>query len=531
MEVVTVRDYQLQTAEDARRALLGLPPTKPRRVIIQADTGAGKSVIALELVRRCWSRGLRALFVARGRELVHQFSRHLESWSIPHGILMRGEWWNTEPVQVASKSTFESWVLKRHIIAPPPADLLVIDECHESLARGWVQLIESYPRATVVGLTATPARADGRGLGSLYSALVCSAPPSRLIADGYLVPSRVYAPYVPGLKGVPLSGSDYQRDALCARMDRPGLVGDVVTHWLELARGRTTIVYASGVSHSLHLMERFRAAGVNAEHLDGTTEAKLRDGIVARLTDGSLNVLCNVGCMVQGVDVPRASCAVLACPTRSYVKFRQACGRIKRPFPGKENALLLDHAGAVYAHGWPDEDVEWDLSPGSRVQDRNRERKTPLALCQTCKQLVPRGQPCPGCGVTPAEPLPVCPKCLRQFPPASTCPHCGHRFRRRSAPKELVQGKLVELDGGAVPESAPPDRQKLWTRCLFQMAAMGRTAGAAAAMYRVRTREWPTEARPPLKPMPRGEEWKRPVVDLYPEYLPVGRALGARGED
>lgn len=523
MEVVTLRDYQVQTAEDARRALLRLPPSKPRRVIIQADTGAGKSVIALELVRRCWSRGLRALFVARGRELVHQFGRHLNSWSIPHGILMRGEGWNTEPVQVASKSTFESWVLKRHIITPPPADLLVIDECHESLAKGWVRLIESYPRATVVGLTATPARADGRGLGAVFSALVCSIPPSDLIARGYLVPAWVYAPRRPDLTGIPLAGGDYQRKALAARMDQPGLVGDVIQHWLDHANGRTTIVYASGVTHSIHLMERFRLAGVNAEHLDGTTDSDLRDDIVRRLTDGSLTVCCNVGCLVQGVDVPRASVAVLACPTRSFVKYRQAVGRVKRPFPGKDHALVLDHAGCVIMHGLPDDDVDWELSEDSRIQDRVKERKKPLRMCAQCRILVNAGSPCPQCGAIPQDPPAECPLCHGTFPPAPVCPYCGHRLRRRGLPKEFTHGKLVRVDTCAVPDSTPEDRQRLWHACLRMMAHRGQSVGAAAQVYRKRMRgEWPTEAVPPLTPMPRGDQWKQRVCDLYPQYLPVG---------
>jgi superfamily II DNA or RNA helicase len=452
--------------------------------------------MALWPIHSCYQRGKRALFVARGRELVNQFCGHLKSLGVPHGVIMRGKPTNLEaPVQVASKDTLVSWAMRRQEIDLPSADLVVIDECHESLALCWQALIKYYHAATVIGLTATPTRSDGRGLGDLYGGMVEAIPTSQLIAGGFLVPTKVYAPYKPDLKGVPTSNGDYAPGALSTRMNRPQLVGDIVDHWKRLGQDRQTIVWASGIDHSIAIRDQFVKAGIKAEHLDGETDTDLRDAMLERLASGETRIVCNYGVLVQGVDIPVVGCGVLARPTKSFIKYRQAIGRLKRPFPGKEYAILLDHAGCVHTHGMPDNDVKWSLDTSQRIQDVLKDKRKSGEV---------------------AEPI-TCPQCFAVFTASRICPECGRELVRRGKARVAEQGMLHEINQQDQPNPAMTWESKIryWHHCLAVMAHKGRTAGAAAHMFRGKFGDWPNN----IDPQPRKMEWRLKVADLYPQYL------------
>lgn len=491
-----LRPYQEQAVESIRSTLRTMRP--PRNAILQAETGSGKTVCATELIRRCWLLGRRAIFIARGRELVHQCCRQLDEAGVPYGVLMRGRGWNRERVQVASKDTLHSWCVRRKVMEPPPADLVILDECHLSMAKTWRVLFEVYAGAVFVGLTATPARGDGRGLGAVWKGMVQAIPTSKLIGMGFLVPTRVFAPYRPDLKKLKRDhNGDYDRHDAAERMDRPVLVGNVVEHWKELGEGRQTVVYGCTVAHALHLCEEFRKAGVRAAHVDGATETDLRDEIMGQIADGVLQVVTNVGVLQQGVDIPALSCAVLARPTRSLVLFRQICGRIKRPHPGKKDCVLIDHSGSVY-HSWigmPDEDIDWTLDEDEKIEERRERMRSPDA------------------------PLPVhCPNCHAFFLRGPQCPECGHLVRKQARPKASASGKLVEVDGGKPAKVV--DRNRYWNYCLAVMAHRGRSAAAAGMMYKAKFGDWPGEGQSAaLTNLPCHGQWKVSVAVLFPQFL------------
>jgi superfamily II DNA or RNA helicase len=202
------------------------------------------------------------------------------------------------------------------LYSKPRADLVFIDECHRSLARSYVELLGHYPRAVIIGLTATPYRADGKGLGDMYDALVLVSSPRELIDHGYLVEPRVFTvpeSAMPDLDGVRVRGGDYDEKALERAVDRSVLVGNIVEHWLKHAGGIRTVAFAVSVAHSRHIVERFREAGVAAEHLDGATPTTERDAILARLEEGTTTVVSNVGCLCEGYDQPAVNRALRAC--------------------------------------------------------------------------------------------------------------------------------------------------------------------------------------------------------------------------
>jgi superfamily II DNA or RNA helicase len=288
----------------------------------------------------------------------------------------------------------------------PLADLVVIDEAHHVRARSYRQILNAFPEAVILGATATPCRGDGRGLGNVFEVIVACPPVADLIAAGYLVPTRVFAPTRPDLTGVKVNRGDYVESQLAERMDVGHLVGDIVSHWHRLAERRHTVVFASGVGHSVHLRDEFRHAGVLAEHIDGTTPAEERDAILAQLAAGTVEVVCNAMVLTEGWDCPEVSCLVLGRPTRHHGLYRQMVGRVLRPAPGKTDALVLDHAGAVFEHGFVEEPVIWTLDQDKRAENptqnsRNQRRAPALTTCPECAAVRLEGRACPQCGWQP----------------------------------------------------------------------------------------------------------------------------------
>jgi DNA repair protein RadD len=289
----------------------------------------------------------------------------------------------------------------------PPADLLVVDEAHHARAETYQRLLAAYPNAVILGLTATPCRGDGRGLGNIFEVLIECPSVAELIGGKYLVETRPYAPVRPDLTGVHIRRGDYVENELAARMNTAKLVGDVVAHWLRLAERRSTVVFAVDVAHSVHLRNEFRRAGVLAEHLDGSTPIEERDRILAQLASGTIDVVTNCMVLTEGWDQPRVSCLVLARPTKSLGLYRQMVGRCLRPSPGKADALILDHSGATFEHGFIEDPITWTLSEDRRAENKgHKARGTPhapsLTICPECSAVRFEGQPCPVCKWRPA---------------------------------------------------------------------------------------------------------------------------------
>src|SRR5262249_53683452 len=210
-----------------------------------------------------------------------------------------------ERVQVASIATLWVRAMRTKTMSLPPAQLILIDEAHHTPARTYQKLIEAYPDAVVIGLTATPCRGDGRGLGSIYKLMIEGPQVPDLIAQGYLVRSRVYAPVTPNLKGVKVRARDYVEEQLAGRMDDSKLIGDIVTHWHKFAERRHTVVFAVNVAHSLHLRNEFVRSGARAEHLDGETPEPERNAILGRLASGETEVVCNCMVLTEGLRSAR----------------------------------------------------------------------------------------------------------------------------------------------------------------------------------------------------------------------------------
>ena len=228
-----LRAYQLDVIEKNGQTVA----EGKRRVIVVAPTGAGKTHIAAAVIKDAVSAGQRVLVLAHRREILLQTASKLAAHGVDHGLIQAGEAPRLgKAVQVASIPTLWSWAVRTRRIAPPPADLLVVDECYHAPARTWQKIIASYPGVPLIGLTATPCRADGRGLGGIFDAIVECPQVAELIDQKYLGRTRTYAPVDPDLKGVQTRVGDYVETQLAERMDRTDLIGDIVSHWHRYGR-------------------------------------------------------------------------------------------------------------------------------------------------------------------------------------------------------------------------------------------------------------------------------------------------------
>ena len=473
-----------------------------RRVLLVAQTGAGKTVTAAAIMDDAASQGQRILFLDHRRELTKQASQKLHDFGIDAGIIQANfPARPAERIQIASIQTLHARAVRSRSIELPAADLVIVDEAHHSPAATYRRLLAAYPNAVILGLTATPCRGDGRGLGGTFELMIEGPPVVELIDGKYLVGTRVYAPVRPDLTGVHVRRGDYVERELAARMNTAQLVGDVVEHWCRLAERRPTVVFAVDVAHSVHLRNEFRRAGVLAEHLDGSTPLEERDQILAQLSDGRIEVVTNCMVLTEGWDQPNVSCLILARPTKSLGLYRQMVGRCLRPWPGKTEALILDHAGATFEHGFAEDPIEWTL-----FEDRRAENKKHSA----------RGTP-------HAPALTTCPECSAVRFEGRPCPVCNWRPAPKAKPVEVADGELGWVarnrQGNAAAHS-PEERQHFQGELTWIAQARGYNPGWTSHKYKEKFGEWPRlRSVDPIPPSAATMSWVRSRQIAYAKSL------------
>jgi superfamily II DNA or RNA helicase len=244
--MIALRPFQLEVIEKVAQAIAA----GERKLLIVAPTGSGKTVMAAEHIARARARSQRVLFLAHRREIIDQTSQRLTEHGMPlgaHGIILAGRDRDLRPqagIQVASIDTLHHRH-RRGAIELPPADVVIFDEAHRVRGRTREALMRNYPNAVWLGLTATPCRGDGRGLGNIFDVLIEAPQTAELIALGTLVPAKVFAPvYRDVARGVATSQGDYVISALSKRMNTDELVGDIVTEWLAHGESRPTVAFS-----------------------------------------------------------------------------------------------------------------------------------------------------------------------------------------------------------------------------------------------------------------------------------------------
>ncbi|WP_437661192.1 DEAD/DEAH box helicase [Sorangium sp. So ce1182] len=393
-----LRDYQHKAVERAREGIAA----GRRRPLIVAPTGSGKTVIACAIVEGAARKENRTLFVAHRMELIQQVSAKLDEIGIDHGIIKAGHPRVRPrlPVQVGSVQTLARRIGKANS-PEEPYRLIIVDEAHHVTASSYKAVLDASPGAVVLGLTATPYRADGTALGDVFNDLVEVTTLADLIESGHLVEPRVFARAMPDLSGVRRVGNDYNIGQLAQVMDCAELVDDIVDAWRQKAEGRLTVAFAVSIKHSQHIAEAFNRVGVAAGHVDGEMPAAERAAVLARLASGELRVVANCAILTEGWDMPQCSCVILARPTQSRSLWKQMCGRALRPAPevGKVDCLILDHSGCYRRFGFLPDPEEHSLRGREKAHHEggfhcpfcSEELLGWPKYCPVCEEELPRG--------------------------------------------------------------------------------------------------------------------------------------------
>lgn len=410
-----LRDYQQDIVTQARQAFRA----GERTVLIQLPTGGGKTVLGSFMVQGSSAKGLCCWWLVHRRELLNQASRTFYEMGIPHGFISGGR--SSDPAQRVQIGSVQT--VARRLDRLPPPDVIVFDEAHHLGAAQWQQIFEAYRDAKVIGLSATPWRLDGKGLGHWFSTMILGPSPADLMARGSLSNYRLFAPSTPDTSSVATQMGDFKKNDLSAVMDKPSITGDAVQHYRRLAPGKRAVAFACSIEHSLHVVEQFRGSGIAAEHVDGQMDHNERDAIISRFVAGQTLVLSNADLLGEGFDVPAIEAAILLRPTQSLSLHLQQVGRALRPAPGKTEAIILDHAGNSIRHGLPDDEREWTLD------DREKRKKKGDEATVAVRQCV---------------------KCFRVYSPAPHCPGCGYAPPTISREVEQKDGVLAEIDPAAI---------------------------------------------------------------------------------
>lgn len=407
------------------------------RFLLGDFTVTHNTVLGAEVVAGAIAKGKRVLWVAGRRELIDQAAARMP---VPAGIVMAGRKPDpASPVQVAS---IDSVGARGEY---PPADLVVYDEAHHIVARTSRQLLEHYPGAHVLGLTATPERADGTALGDVFDDMVVGVTVRELMDEGHLV----------------------ECDCIGPAEESDALAQDPVKTWLTHSGGRPGFVFAKSVAHSRTIVEGLTSAGVLAAHVDGSTAKGTRDRLIDDFRRGRLDVLSSVYVFTEGTDVPRAAVCLMARGFQHASSYLQCVGRVLRPAPGKDRALLIDLVGGVHTHGLVDDDRVWSLDgEPHRLEDR----AMALSQCPSCGAVWrSNGKPCPVCGFELPPPPP---------PKVEERPLEDLRERLRPA---------------LMPNASPEKRNAKWAELVALGRERGYKYGWAKMRYKAIFGEWRNE--------------------------------------
>ena len=354
-----LRDYQKRVIDE----IYSTWQLGKRAILLAMPTGSGKTRTFSELAKHFYDRHQRVLLLVHREELLWQARNTLEkTLRSPVGIIKADQPMHLEhSVQCASVQTLVKRLEKQEIDLGAIA-LIIIDEAHLSLAPSYLKILSRFPEALILGVTATPSRLDGRGFDRLYEELVMGPSVSELIWRGFLADYDVLAPesFLPTEEGIRIAGGDFNSADLAERIDRRYVAGCAVDAYLRHAHQKRCVVFAINLDHSKAIAERYRTAGIAAEHIDGETAPKDRQGILERFRSGQTQVLCNVNLFTEGFDVPEIEVIQLCRPTKSVALHLQMLGRGLRPKGGRK-ALVLDHAGNCLRLGGAKAERNWTL--------------------------------------------------------------------------------------------------------------------------------------------------------------------------
>lgn len=395
-----LRPYQLESIERLRQGIRD----GHRSQLLCSPTGSGKTIIAAYLMSEANRKMSRVAFVVDRVNLVDQASAVLTDYGIDHGVIQSGHWRFRpyERLQICSAQTLE----KRGTL--PGVNLLIVDEAH-CIRKQTAALIKSRDDLRVLGLSATPFT---KGLKALYTNIVNVTTTDKLVADGHLVPVKMYAAKAIDMAGAKVVAGEWAERDIEERGMK--IIGDVVGEWVDKTTRHyggpvKTIAFSATVDHGEELCRQFNAAGFNFQQISyrDKNDDKRRELIAEfRKPDSEIHGLVSCEVFTKGFDVPDILCGISARPYRkSFSSHIQQLGRVMRPFHGKQDAMWLCHSGNLM--GFAEDMFDLfkngvrELDDGKRDQKVRKEptaREKEMFAC-SCGYMLPAGMMrCPACG-------------------------------------------------------------------------------------------------------------------------------------
>lgn len=415
-----LRPYQIE----AVRKLRAEYATGKRAIVVVSPTGSGKTVFGTYVAAQHVAKGGRVLWTAHRRELIDQAEAAFKAWGVACERIATGARAVPAPVKLMSVQT----LLARDPSTWPDVTMLIKDEAHHAPSEEWSRPPRHYRDrgALLIGLTATPERGDGTGLGEVFDGLIEMASIRELTSDGYLVPCEIFAPNPPL---------------------RAGEIAQIPADaYLECARGTKAICFSPNIKSAEQHVEEFQHAGVAAALVTGTTGSDDRARLFASHKAGTLRVLVNVGVATEGYDDPSVETIILARGCGSAGLYLQMVGRGLRPAAGKTSCKLIDLRGVSHVHGSPDAEREYSL-------DGRAIRLAGEALTRLC---------------------PVCSAPMQ--PDAVVCGSCGRESEGPKVPV-VVHAKLHKF--AAIRRDDHASRVQRIARWIAAATAAGRKPGSA----------------------------------------------------
>ena len=415
---ITLRPYQQDGVNQIRSRF----SAGDRNVLYQLPTGGGKTVVFSHITEGAARKGNRVYILAHRAELVRQSSDSLHDIGVHHGVIAPG--YSPDPLALVQVASVQTLAKRLNRIIPP--QLIIVDEAHHATRKTkWGQVIDHFSgSARVIGVTATPVRLSGEGLGrgkdGFFDSMITGPSVAELIEQGHLARPAVFCPPVGAdLSNLRMTAGEFNKGQLKEVMDKPTITGCAVGHYRSIVQGAPAIAFCASVEHAEHLAEQFRSAGYTAASIYSKLHPLERKRRIADLGSGVLNVLTSCEVISEGTDIPRVVAAILLRPTASLGLYMQQVGRVLRPFPGKSHSIVLDHVMNTYRHGFVDDPREWTLDASRKGQKSQQERELAGRQCMACYAF---------------------------HAPAPVCPMCGEVYPVKSREIKEVDGELQELD-------------------------------------------------------------------------------------
>ena len=405
-------------------------------------TGGGKTVIFCFMTKQASEKGLRVMILAHRAEILDQIDETLSKFGITAGHIRAGKPMDkTKRVFVASVQT-----LVRRLDDAPVPDLVICDECHHAAAGQYVQIFAHYSKSKFVGVTATPERLDGKGLGDFFDRMVLGPQAGWLIDNGFLKrPIYIGTSNPVDMSGVHKVAGEYNKAESAEAMDKKVITGDAVAHYRQFGRGMPAVAFCVNLKHAASVESQFNAAGLRAEIIDGTMTADERRARKARLADGTTRVMVSCELVSEGFDLPCVGVGILLRPTASLSLHLQQLGRPLRAHPGQDVAIILDHAGNTLRHGPAEEERGWSLE-GNAAKKRKKEVAIETRQCDKCYAIFQ----------------------------GTLCPQCGTTRESKAREIEIQEGQLREIDAAVLMERRNKRTEEGKCRTLQDFQALGK---------------------------------------------------------